>query len=115
MKILLAVILFTGTIVGPAAAQQAVPQAVPPTSTTVPEWVVRYAGNQEQAVRACQLQLAQEQTKIDSLQKDLADAKNAAAAASRPATTLEGPRLKEVKPTSDLQPDYTAPTLRHKP
>jgi hypothetical protein len=62
-----------------------VPPQVPAASTppAVPDWVVRYAGNQEQAARACQLQLAQEQTKLETVQKELADAKSALAAAKK--------------------------------
>lgn len=70
---------FTG---GLAMAQQATP--VPPGQQAVPDWVARYAANQEQIARSCQLQLAQEQAKIDTLTKDLADAKSAAAAAAKP-------------------------------
>jgi hypothetical protein len=62
-------------------AQQAVQPPQQAAPQTVPEWVVRYAGNQEQATRACQMQLAQEQFKIETLTKELADAKNALAAA----------------------------------
>jgi invasion protein IalB len=68
-----------GFMGGFAVAQQAAPPT-PPAPQTIPDWVVKYANNQEQAARACQLQLAQEQTKIDTLTKDLADAKSAAAA-----------------------------------
>jgi hypothetical protein len=51
----------------------------PPPPASIPDWVAKYAGLQEQAARACQLQLAQEQTKLDTLTKELADAKAAAA------------------------------------
>jgi uncharacterized lipoprotein YmbA len=69
-------------MIGVAAAQQAAPppQSTPvPPPQTVPEWVVKYANNQEQAARACQIQLSQEQSKTDDLTKQLADAKAAAA------------------------------------
>ena len=67
---------------GLAAAQPGQPMAPAPApaATTLPDWVAKYAGLQEQAARACQIQLSQEQTKVDELTKQLADAQKAAAA-----------------------------------
>lgn len=59
------------------------PPAAPP-GAAVPEWVIRYATSQEQARRACDVALAQEQDKAEKLQKDLADAKAALAKAATP-------------------------------
>lgn len=64
-----------------AAAQSSPPPASTP-APALPDWVAKYAGMQEQAARSCQIQLAQEQTKIDELTKQLADAKAAAAKAT---------------------------------
>jgi hypothetical protein len=82
-RILILTVLALVLIGGVAPAQQAPPLTpAPPTASTLPDWVAKYAGLQEQAARACQLQLAQEQTKLEALVKELADAKATAAKAS---------------------------------
>lgn len=50
-------------------------------TATVPDWVIKYAANQEQAYRQCSVSMAQEQDKVEKLTKELADAKAALAKA----------------------------------
>lgn len=60
----------------PAPAGAPIP---PPPNAEVPSWVIRYASGQENAVRQCQIQLAQEQDRADKLQKELEASKAAKA------------------------------------
>lgn len=77
--------LILGLLLGAAAVSAFAQQAPPaPPATTVPDWVVRYAGTLEQRLTACERTLAQEQDKGDKLAKDLADSKAAAAKAAAP-------------------------------
>lgn len=78
MKLLIPALLLLAYAPALAHAQQtAVPPSPVSATGTVPDWVARYASIQEQTARSCQLQLAQDQAKVEDLTKQLADAKSA--------------------------------------
>jgi hypothetical protein len=63
---ILMALAFSGGLAVSAVAQS--PPPVPPGAPQpVPDWVLKYAGNQEQAARSCQILLSQEQTKVETL------------------------------------------------